>query len=274
MLGVADSTVSTHHCVIVRDPQGRCFVRDTSRNGTRIDQRRLVPGAEVELRVGQVLSVGRGIELRLEGPAPVAAVPPPPRRTEPVSGLTRVTVLVGDIQGYTGLVHECGGEALQRAVSAVFRRIEARVAELGGTVKEYPGDAMLAYWEGPDEGACAVRACRAALALEAEARALAADPAAWDLPDHPLRMDWALATGDVVIGSLGGDHPLGLTMVGEPVVLAYRIEKLAGPGTGAILACARTAALAGHALAFRPLGPRALDGFVEPRALFALEGER
>ncbi len=36
---VDDKTVSSHHCVITQDPDGRCFIRDRSRNGTRVDGR-------------------------------------------------------------------------------------------------------------------------------------------------------------------------------------------------------------------------------------------
>ena len=43
MLLVRDQTVSSRHCVITQEPDGRCFVRDMSRNGTRVDGRRLTP---------------------------------------------------------------------------------------------------------------------------------------------------------------------------------------------------------------------------------------
>ena len=33
---VDDPTVSSHHCVITQTPQGLCYVRDVSRNGSRL----------------------------------------------------------------------------------------------------------------------------------------------------------------------------------------------------------------------------------------------
>jgi hypothetical protein len=41
MLLVGDSTVSFRHCVLTQHPTGRCTVRDVSRNGIRVDGRRL-----------------------------------------------------------------------------------------------------------------------------------------------------------------------------------------------------------------------------------------
>ena len=43
LLLVRDPIVSFRHCVVSQTPEGHCFVRDVSRNGTRLDGRRLVP---------------------------------------------------------------------------------------------------------------------------------------------------------------------------------------------------------------------------------------
>ena len=45
-----------------QEPDGRCFIRDMSRNGTRVDGRRLSPNLTTEFELGQVLQVGRGRE--------------------------------------------------------------------------------------------------------------------------------------------------------------------------------------------------------------------
>ena len=42
-----------------------------------------------------------------------------------------------------------------------------------------------------------------------------------------------------MIDSFGGERRKGLSMVGEPVVLAFRIEKFVSDKTGPILACSR-----------------------------------
>jgi len=60
---VEDPTVSSRHCVLTQHPNGRCTVRDLSRNGTKLDGRRLVPNVETEVRAGQAIEVApRGLE--------------------------------------------------------------------------------------------------------------------------------------------------------------------------------------------------------------------
>jgi len=146
------------------------------------------------------------------------------------------------------------------------------VTRLGGTVKEYQGDAIFAFWEGSFSGTQAVAACHAALELDALARQLALDTSVWALVDFPLHMDWALATGPVVIDSFGGRHPTGLSMIGEAVPLAFRLEKFADDQTGRIVACRTTRDMAAHAFVFRDLGERHAKGFDRPDHVYALEG--
>jgi class 3 adenylate cyclase len=275
LLLVADPTVSSRHCVITQDVLGRCFVRDTSRNGTRVDSHRLVPGVEVELKPGQVLSVGQGLELRLEEAASRTSAPDPAvRLTVPLPTETTATVLVGDIRRYTTLVREAPPDLLQTSLGALFHELQRFVAEHDGTVKEYPGDAIFAYWEASPSENCAVRACRAALALREAARRLADAPSVWRIPDHALQMEWALATGSVMIDSLGGARPVGLSMIGEPVVRAFRLEKIADDETGDIVVCSATHSMAQEMFHFRALGAKNLEGFAHPEEVFALTEAR
>jgi class 3 adenylate cyclase len=57
------------------------------------------------------------------------------------------------------------------------------------------------------------------------------------------------------------------------VVLAFRIEKLAGADTGRIIVCPRTHEMAGEGLTFRPLGSKRLKGLDRDFLLYALTGE-
>lgn len=80
----------------------------------------------------------------------------------------------------------------------------------------------------------------------------------------------ALATGPVIIDSFGGSHRTGLSMIGEPVVLAFRLEKFANDETGPILACPATKAMAADHFEFLDLGARQAKGFDRPDHVFAL----
>ena len=273
---VEDRTVSSHHCVITQDPDGRCFIRDKSRNGTRVDGRRLSPNLTTDLGLGQVVSVGRGLRLRLEGMPPERKISGAlDMSTLGVSPVTTVTVLVGDIRNYTNLVRLAGCTEIQESVNRVFEILEREVEKFGGTLKEFQGDAIFAFWERneatPDH---AGQACRAALHLNAAVRRLAADPEVWGIPSHPLAMDFALASGLVTISGYGSDGAMGLSMVGESVVLAFRIEKFANEKTGSIIVCPDTMNLAQDGFEFKSIGKHRAKGFDEEHSLYALVREK
>lgn len=278
---VADPMVSARHCIITQSRSGRCVIRDVSRNGTRLDGRRLLPSVETEIEIGQRLSFGASVELVLTGETmerEAAAQEASPSVNEDAtlmaSAPTRVTVLVGDIRDYTVLSRRGATPEVQRSVSRVFEILGEQVARMGGTVKEFQGDAIFAFWEPTDGREPAIHACRAALELDALARRLAEDPGVWAVPDFPLRLDWAMATGPVVIDTVGGASPSALSMIGRPVVLAFRIEKLADDGTGPILACPDTWSAAQDHFEFRDLGSVQPKGFDKPQRVFALSGAR
>ena len=60
LLLVKDPLVSRRHCVLTRSPDGRCYVRDVSLNGTHLSGRQLVPNVETEIRPGEVLTIAGG----------------------------------------------------------------------------------------------------------------------------------------------------------------------------------------------------------------------
>jgi len=273
---VIDPTISSRHCILTQEPEGRCFVRDASRNGTRLDGRRLSPNLKTEIRIGQTVSIGRQVEFRLEGeqPEPAAAESDTSKLTLRVEEVKDLTVLVGDIRDYTVLVRQAPSSDLQGSVGRVFERLETAVVSLGGTVKEFQGDALFAFWEEGSSENHAFSACQAALELDQLAKELAEDPSFWQVEDFPLKMDWALATGTVVISGYGTGNALGLSMVGEPVVLAFRIEKFADDATGSIVACSDTQEMASKAFKFKDLGTREVKGFDEPRQLYSLIRKR
>jgi class 3 adenylate cyclase len=275
VLMVDDPTVSSRHCVITQERDGRCYIRDFSRNGTRLDGRRLSPNLKTEISFGQALSIGRDLTLTLDsdpdgdGLDEISSVGPI-TDTIGMASLTMVTVLVGDIRNYTHLVRKADPAKLQESVNRVFDRLEREVESRGGTLKEFQGDAIFAFWECNGNGCHATQACNAALQLERLARDLARDRSIWTLSEHPLEMDFALATGPVNISGYGGDGALGLSMVGEPVVLAFRIEKFADDTTGSIIVCPITRQLTDEQFEFKSLGARQAKGFDKPFDLYSL----
>jgi class 3 adenylate cyclase len=266
ILLIDDPTVSARHCVITRHGDGRLFLRDTSRNGTRLDGRRLLPNREVEIHPGQALTVGLETTFRLfedEGrsaPRP-ASRPVLPTRVAP--DLETISVVVGDLAAYTSLIETVSGADLQDALARVFGLLERNVLALGGQVKEYQGDSILAFWEPSGGQSPATHACRAVLVLQRVVEEVSQDRGIWPFAEHPLRMDWAVATGPVSVQVFGQEGPEELSMVGEPIVLAYRLEKaILEPGWP--LVCEATRHAAGSDFVFREAGTLRLPGFLHP----------
>ncbi len=269
-----DPHISSRHCVISQSADGRFYVRDLSRNGTRVDGKRLLPNLEEEVKPDQVIAVG---DYALTLWAEDASTLVPHTRDDSTilaSGLQFVSILVGDIRGYTTLNQRADPKRVSRAVRNVFAELGARVERHGGILKEHQGDAIFAFWEeAPSQpGEYTRQALAAALALRDRTSELAADSRTWGFDEFPLEMDWAVTTGGVVISSFGKDRPIGLSMVGDVVNLAFRLEKLASGAPGRILTCSNTYQVARSSYAFHPLGEVEVKGRAGAEPVYVLDG--
>ena len=98
----------------------------------------------------------------------------------------------------------------------------------GGTVRQFTGDGIMAVFGAPialeDH---AVRACMAALDIQAETARLAVEVKERDGIELQLRV--GLNSGQVIAGDIGSGA-FGYTAVGEQVGMAQRMESVAPPG--------------------------------------------
>src|SRR5436305_4789304 len=184
----------------------------------------------------------------LAGTAPVAApaavVAP---AAEPVSERRVVSMLFGDLVGFTPLSESRDPEAVRELLSAYFERARAVVERYGGTVEKFIGDAVFAVWGVPaareDD---AERAVRAGLDLVSAVAALGEEVKA-----EGLQMRVGITTGQVAV-TLGA---VGEGMVaGDAVNTAARVQSVANPG--AVWVDDPTRALTTAPLAYESTGPR------------------
>ena len=266
-----DQRISRRHCVITRKFDGRWWILDLSRSGTWINNRRLVPNVEVELQSNIRIQVGDQVLLFTALADPRASKPKGHQEdegTQASSGETEVTVLVGDIEGYASMTQTHDAEAVYSAVHGLFRALKERVVAHKGAIKEYQVDGLFSFWEDDLSRDHAKLACRAALDLDAQVQQLAATPGYWPFDEYPLRVQWALATGDAVIRSMGSR----LAMVGDVVNYAFRLEKLAGSERGNILMCATTKARLGQRYQVACLGEIQVKGRKSAERVYRLIG--
>ena len=274
VLFIKDRTISGRHCEIAQGPDGHFYVRDTSRNGTRLDDRRLEPNMEIQVQNAQRVRVG----LQPDFTVLIANELAPPNlqdlsSTQGSSALSMATVLVGTIQDFTGKALENLSPSLQQSVSRVFSKLQLRIIQRGGTIKDYQNDTLVAFWEDAINGENYIEhACTTALELNYQVKILAKDRAIWVVDDVELTMHWALATGPVQIQAQGDQRTTGLAVIGESIGTAMRLQQYAGPYTGPIMTCRATQTLAPTSFNFRNLGQRPAKGKEEPDEVFALLG--
>jgi class 3 adenylate cyclase len=169
------------------------------------------------------------------------------------SGTREVSVLFADLQGMTGFSEQHRPQEVAAMLNAYFEvAVPQVVGRFGGTVDRIIGDALMVTFnrlgDQPDH---ARRAAGAALALQ-EATGRVADAH----PDWP-RFRVGVNTGPVAVGVLGTEGGRTVTMIGDTVNVAARIEGTAPVG-GVAIGPATRAALPDAAV--EPLGPRQLKG--------------
>lgn len=130
-----------------------------------------------------------------------------------------------------------------------FTLCSTAVREHHGIVDKYIGDAVMAFWTQPfseSEEAQAADACRSALA-QRDAVALRRElpdllGLRRNVPEVTVRM--GLATGDVVVGTIGSPIAKSYTVIGDTVNLASRLEGINKLYGTSILIAESTEALA------------------------------
>jgi len=141
-----------------------------------------------------------------------------------MSGENReVTFLVSDLRGFTSLTSRLSPREVIEIMNRYFEYMVEIIARYRGTVNEFMGDGILAFFGAPlyaDDDparavACAIEMQNALVAVNAEQRRL-------KLPE--LAMGIGINTGEVVVGNIGSDRRASYGAVGTPINAAYRIE--------------------------------------------------
>ncbi|MGQ0677285.1 MAG: adenylate/guanylate cyclase domain-containing protein [Rhodospirillales bacterium] len=169
-----------------------------------------------------------------------------------------LTLMFADLAGFTRLSERLGDRVVP-ILADYLGRMSDIVHGAGGTIDKFIGDAVMAFWNAPnDDPDHAVNACRAALEGQRMMAALGRHTDALGLP--PLKMRVGVNSGAVLVGNIGSSQRLNYTAIGDPVNVASRLESINKRyGTGIILGeSTRTAA--GAAIIARRLDRVAVYG--------------
>jgi adenylate cyclase len=180
-----------------------------------------------------------------------------------------VTIFFSDIKAFSAVSEQLTADVMVRLLNAYFTTITRIIRAQNGIVDKFMGDAVMAFWappfSAPDRHAA--DACLAALAQQAALADFRRELSTLtglrrNVPDFRVRM--GLATGEVVVGTIGSDAVKTYTVIGDTVNLASRLEsanKVYGTG---ILVTEDTFRLARDVVEARELDLLVVAGKTEP----------
>jgi class 3 adenylate cyclase/tetratricopeptide (TPR) repeat protein len=178
----------------------------------------------------------------------------------------QVSVLFLDVVGFTELAERLDPEPLRQIMDRYFTACWSVIAEHGGAVEKFIGDAILAVF-----GAVVVREDDAVRAVRAAAGALDAlrDLGAELTASYQVRLEarCGICTGEVVaLTTAGGDF----RVIGDAVNTASRLQTAARPGE--ILVSDATAAVVRSRVGVEPVPPLRLKGKEHPVPAWRVTG--
>jgi len=138
-----------------------------------------------------------------------------------------VTVLFSDVRGFTTLTESADSHALVKQLNEYFQEMVAHVFAHQGSLDKFIGDAVMAVWgsivsQGPQQDA--LNAVATALAMKLSLKKLNEDWKARGMPE--LAFGIGINHGEVIVGNLGSSEKMELTVIGDPVNVASRLEGL------------------------------------------------
>jgi len=142
----------------------------------------------------------------------------------------QVTVLFGDIAGFTAMTEKLDPEDVHEIVRRGFELITTEIHRFEGTINQYGGDGLMALFGAPiSHDDAPRRAVHAALGIQ---RALHDYAATLERERGlTLQMRIGINTGTVVVGRIGTDLHMEYTAIGDTINLASRLQSLARPGS-------------------------------------------
>jgi adenylate cyclase len=136
-----------------------------------------------------------------------------------------VAVLFADIKGFTAASESLGAEATMELLQGFHHHVTRVVFEHRGTLEKYIGDAVMATFGTPSPASDdASRALRCAWQLLDETRRWSEQRAARGAT--PVQIGIGVHYGEALVGSIGDGQRLDYAVIGDPVNVASRLERM------------------------------------------------
>jgi class 3 adenylate cyclase len=269
---VRNPMVSRDHAVVRLTRHG-VEITDMSKNGTWINDVRMAPGASRRLEDGDRITLG-GTSIHISCPV-LAAQREEENWMEQTAirpSAVCITSLVADVRGFSAFSQKTDSALVYTLIKEIFSRFSTIVNEHQGTVKDYAGDAVFAFWEHPDGFSAdqPLAACQAAISQMNSVPEIHRQLTDRGFPMPPPVLGWGLTTGQVTLSHYGS-RSAGLALVGDCINLAFRLSSMANKTLPApIVMCRETASRVMRKLPLVDLGDQEIRGRTGQEHLFGI----
>jgi adenylate cyclase len=270
---VLNAQVSRDHAVISRRGQA-LKIKDLSKNGTWINGIRLAAGASCDLADQDIISIG-GVSFQVIASTDVSVVRDRATLTDGTMVTPTevvVTNVVADVRGFSAFSQAHASSDVYALMKEIFDAFNIIVYKFKGTIKDYAGDAVYAFWDHHVEPikSQAVLACQSAIEQTQTIDQIRARLSGKNTAADNLQMGWGITTGKVTLSHYGS-RAADLALVGDCTNLAFRLSGMANKElTEKIVICSQTAALVRDDLALKDLGTLSVKGRKGKEHVFAL----
>ena len=165
-----------------------------------------------------------------------------------------VSVLFSDLAGFTSFSERSSGDEVAALLGTYYQAAAPLISrKFRGDIEKFMGDGMMATFNSRgDQPDHALRAARAALALQAEIGQLAEQHPGWP------RLRVGVNSGEAVLRELGGHGHVAYSLIGDTVNAGARLEGQAP--VGAVLIGAETYRQLPDGAVVEPMGPVSVKG--------------
>ncbi len=133
-----------------------------------------------------------------------------------------ITVLFSDIRSFTTISEKMSPDEVFNMLNEYLSRVEPPIRKNHGFVDKYMGDGIMALFEKTESQTSVYNTITAALEMHNSLKKYNIERI--NLHKFPLEMGIGIHTGQVIIGTLGGNERMDSTAIGDAVNLCSRIE--------------------------------------------------
>lgn len=187
-----------------------------------------------------------------------------------------VTCLFSDVRGFTTLTEQGDPDLLVEQLNEYLSEMVTLVHRHKGTLDKFIGDAVMAVWGHPYSQSVATDARNAvACALEMNARLRELNPGWAARGMNEWRIGIGVNSGEkVIVGNMGSEEKMELTVIGDAINLAARLESATKQYGADFLIGEETAFLLGDEFVLRPVDVIKVKGKDQPVEVHTVLGRR